>query len=324
MPKIIGTSQPDIPWQERPTDWHRPVWRDPRNPIIKHNQLKTSNSIFNSAVVPFEDGFAGVFRCDNQARHCRLHAGFSKNGIDWRIDEKPIEFESDIPFEYGYDPRVCRIGDRWYVTWCNGMNNEPTIGLAETTDFKTFRQQENAFLPYNRNGVLFPRRINGMYIMLSRPSDNGATPFGDIYLSRSPDLRYWGDHRLVMRPEQMGWQSTKIGAGPIPIETDAGWLLIYHGVLTSCSGYIYAFGAALLDLDDPSIALKRTQNYLLAPEEPYERMGDVPNVLFPCATVQDSATGRIAIYYGCADTNVGIAYGYIDDIFAAMSPIDTN
>lgn len=318
MTKIIGTACPHLPWQDRPANWHRPIWRDTGNPIIRHNQLKRSNSIFNSAVVPFQEGFAGVFRCDDIARHCRLHAGFSKDGIHWQIDESPIQFESSIPFEYGYDPRVCRIEDRWYVTWCNGMNGEPTIGLAETTDFRRFRQMENAFLPYNRNGVLFPRRINGMYVMLSRPSDNGATPFGDIYLSRSPDLHYWGDHRLVMRPVKFGWQSTKIGAGPVPVETDAGWLLIYHGVLTSCNGLVYAFGAALLDLDDPSKVIKRTPDYLLAPEEPYERVGDVPNVVFPCATLHDSATGRIAIYYGCADTCVGIAYGYLDDMIAEM------
>ena len=157
-----------------------------------------------------------------------------------------------------------------------------------------------------------------MYVMLSRPSDNGATPFGDIYLSRSPDLHYWGDHRLVMRPVKFGWQSTKIGAGPVPVETDAGWLVIYHGVLTSCNGLVYAFGAALLDLDDPSKVIKRTPDYLLAPEEPYERVGDVSNVVFPCATLHDSATGRIAIYYGCADTCVGIAYGYLDDMIAEM------
>lgn len=319
MAKIIESGYSSIPWQERPVGWNRPVWRDSRNPIIRHDQLKTSNSIFNSAVVPFGDGFAGVFRCDNQARQCRLHAGFSDDGIVWRINEGPIRFESEFPFEYGYDPRVCRIDGRWYVTWCNGMGNEPTIGIASTDDFKSFRQMENAFLPYNRNGVLFPRKINGMYVMLSRPSDNGATPFGNIYLSRSPDLRYWGDHRLVMRPQPLGWQSTKVGAGPVPIETDAGWLLIYHGVLRSCSGMVYAFGAALLDIENPSRVLKRTQNYLLAPEEPYERSGDVPNVLFPCATLQDATTGRIAIYYGCADTCVGVAYCQMDDILGVMN-----
>ena len=101
---------------------------------------------------------------------------------------------------YGYDPRVCFIEDRYYVTWCNGYKGQPTIGVAWTKDFKTFHQLENAFLPFNRNGVMFPRKINGRYAMLSRPSDNGHTPFGDIYYSESPDMEFWGRHRLVMSP----------------------------------------------------------------------------------------------------------------------------
>ena len=121
------------------------------------------------------------------------------------------------------------------------------------------------------------------YAMLSRPSDNGHTPFGDIFYSESPDMTHWGRHRFVMG-KAGGWQSTKIGAGPTPIETSEGWLLIYHGVLTSCNGFVYSFGAALLDLDQPWRVMYRTEPYLLAPQAPYERVGDVPNVAFPCAT----------------------------------------
>ena len=107
-----------------------------------------------------------------------------------------------------YDPRVCKIGDRYFVTWCNGYQG-PTIGIAWTTDFKTFHQIENAFLPYNRNGVLFPRKINGNYAMLSRPSDTGHTPFGDIFYSESPDLEFWDRDRFVMGPSDFNdsaWQ----------------------------------------------------------------------------------------------------------------------
>src|SRR3712207_6760509 len=120
-----------------------------------------------------------------------LHVGFSKNGVDWNINEEPLRFECDNEeigqWVYGYDPRVCFIEDRYYVTWCNGYYG-PTIGVAWTKDFKTFHQFENAFLPYNRNGVLFPKKINGNFAMLSRPSDTGHTPFGDIFYSESPDM----------------------------------------------------------------------------------------------------------------------------------------
>ena len=208
------------------------------------------------------------------------------------------------------------------MTWCNGYHG-PTIGVGYTLDFETFYQMENAFLPFNRNGVLFPRRINGKYAMLSRPSDNGHTPFGDIYYSESPDMVHWGRHRYVMGTRG-GWQSTKIGAGPTPIETSEGWLLIYHGVLTSCNGFVYSFGAALLDLDQPWKVIARGEPYLLAPQAPYERTGDVPNVAFPCATLVDGATGRLAIYYGGADTVVCLAFAYVDDVVEFVKETASN
>ena len=317
MAKIIGKNLPNIPWEDRPAGCNETVWRYSGNPLITRDAVPECNSIFNSAVVPFGDRFAGVFRCDNRNREMRIHAGFSEDALKWKIEPKPIEFASRPKgigeFWYAYDPRVCKIDDEYLITWCNGYANYPTIGIGKTTDFKTFHQLDNAFLPFNRNGVLFPRKINGKYMMLSRPSDNGHTPFGDIFVSSSPDLTYWGEHRLVMKT-CMPWESTKIGAGPIPIETDEGWLLIYHGVLTSCSGYVYHWGAALLDLDDPTKVIARNKSYLMAPRMDYERMGDVPNVTFPCAALADAATGRIAIYYGCADTVTGLAFGYLDEI----------
>ena len=151
--------------------------------------------------------------------------------------------------------------------------------------------------------------------MLSRPSDNGHTPFGDIYLSFSPDLIHWGRHRYVMGVKG-GWQSTKIGAGPTPIETPEGWLMIYHGVLTSCNGFVYSFGAALLDLEQPWKVLYRTAPYLLSPQTLYECVGDVPNVAFPCAALHDRPTGRLAIYYGGADTVTALAFARVDELIA--------
>lgn len=313
----------NIPWEDRPEGSNEVLWRYSCNPVIPRNLLSTSNSIFNSAVVPFEKGkyhFAGVFRCDDTNRRMRLHVGFSVDGFKWDISEEDIKLVGADPevaeWVYGYDPRVCRIDDKYYVTWCNGYHG-PTIGVAWTEDFEVFHQLENAFLPYNRNGVMFPRKINGKYAMLSRPSDTGHTAFGDIFYSESPDLEYWGHHRHVMSPapfEVSAWQCMKIGAGPIPIETPEGWLLIYHGVLRSCNGYVYAFGSALLDLDRPWKVLARSGAYLISPREIYECTGDVPNVTFPCAALYEKETGKIAVYYGCADTVTGLAFGYLPEI----------
>jgi beta-1,4-mannooligosaccharide/beta-1,4-mannosyl-N-acetylglucosamine phosphorylase len=312
---------PPIPWEERPPGAHGPLWRSSRNPIIERDHLPRSNSIFNSAVVRYRDGYAGVFRVDDRRRTMNLHAGRSDDGVDWRIDEEPISFEPaddrvrelQATFTHAYDPRVTWLEDRYYVTWCSGYHG-PTIGVAYTHDFDTFHQLDNAFLPFNRNGVLFPRRVGGSYGMLSRPSDDGHTPFGDVYYSESPDLTHWGRHRHVLGTAPWSWESTKVGAGPTPIETDEGWLLVYHGVLTSCNGFVYSMGAALLDLDEPWRVVARGRDYLLSPQVPYEQVGDVPNVVFPCAALVDAQADRLTIYYGGADTVVCMAHGHLSEI----------
>jgi beta-1,4-mannooligosaccharide/beta-1,4-mannosyl-N-acetylglucosamine phosphorylase len=306
----------NLPWEERPAGCTDVVWRSSLNPIIPRNPIPRANSCFNSAVAPFDDGFVGVFRIDDTRRLQNLYVGRSADGVRWKIEPEPIQFECADPdlarLVYRYDPRVSTIAGRHYITWCNGYHG-PTVGIGYTDDFVTFHQLENAFLPFNRNGVLFPRMIGGKFAMLSRPSDNGHTPFGDIFYSESPDLMYWGRHRHVMAASG-GWAWTKIGAGPTPIETDEGWLLIYHGVQTSCNGFVYSFGAALLDLDEPWRVRFRAAPYLLSPQTLYECVGDVPNVVFPCAALVDSATGRMAIYYGAADTVVAMAFAYVNEL----------
>lgn len=324
MNRIVGNAISNLPWQDCPKGSQDPVWRYENNPIINRHAIPASNSIFNSAVVPFQAGYAGVFRCDSRSVSMDIFSGFSEDGIHWKISPEPIVFkgadEEILKREYRYDPRVCFIEDRFYITWCNGYHG-PTIGLGYTFDFKTFFQMENAFLPYNRNGVLFPRKIGGKYGMLSRPSDTGHTPFGDIFYSESPDMEYWGRHRYVMGTvpgDASAWQITKIGPGPIPIETEEGWLLIYHGVINTCNGFVYRMGCALLDLEEPWKVKLRSKYYILGPEELYECVGDVPNVVFPCTALADKQTGRICIYYGCADTVIGMAFTTLDRLMAHM------
>jgi beta-1,4-mannooligosaccharide/beta-1,4-mannosyl-N-acetylglucosamine phosphorylase len=318
--RIIGSKLSNIPWQRRSEpNKNSPVWRYTENPVISRNSVNCANSIFNSAVVPYEGEFAGIFRVDNRCRQMTLHSGRSRDGFNFNISEKPIKFICDdaeiANFVEGYDPRVCRIDDCYYITWCNNYHGY-TIGVGYTYDFEKFYQLENAFLPFNRNGVLFPRKIKGKYAMLSRPSDTGHTPFGDIFYSQSPDMEHWGHHRHVISPKQgyVNWESTKVGAGPTPIETDQGWLVFYHGVLTSCNGFVYNMGVVLLDLEDPWKVIYRSKQYLLNPSVEYECVGDVPNVVFPCSALVDSETGRVAIYYGCADTVTSLSFCYADEV----------
>lgn len=312
-------SRTSFPWQERPAGSSDVVWRHRSNPIIGRNFMPGVQGVYNSAVAEFGDGYVGVFRLEKKSRFPRLHVGWSEDALAWQIEPEPVVF-ANAPHElsdYAYDPRVVRIEDRYYITWCGGKQG-PTISVAWTKDFLHFERMDNAFLPFNRNGVLFPRRIGGKYYMLSRPSDNGHTPFGDIYVSQSPDMIHWGMHRLVMRKggDHVGqwWQRTKIGAGPIPIETAEGWLMIYHGVIDTCNGFVYSMGAAILDLDDPSRVLYRTNQHLLTPDADYEVSGHVPNVVFPCAALVDAPNNKIAIYYGAADTCTCVSYAHLDEL----------
>ena len=315
--RIIGKAQANLPWQERPENCLAPLWRYTENPIIHRNPLPGVARIFNSAVQPYRDGFIGVFRGEQTNGVPYIYLGRSEDGVHWNFEGERIPFvdESGAPFmpPYAYDPRLVEIEGTYYIIWCQDAYGA-TLGMARTRDFQTFTRIENPFVPFNRNGVLFPRKINGKYMLLSRPSDSGHTPFGDIFLSESRDLEYWGHHRHVMGKGSQWWQNVKIGGGAAPIETSEGWLLIYHGVTGTCNGFVYSIGGAILDIDNPSRVLYRSGDFLLTPEEWYEERGFVPNVCFPCATLQDADTGRIAVYYGAADTYVGLAFTDVNTI----------
>ncbi len=315
---ILGQPLSHIPWQDCPEDSELPVWRYSENPIIQRNPVKGVSRIFNSAVLPYENGYIGVFRGEQTDGIPYIYLGRSADGIHWQFEKDKIRFtdsrgEEFMP-RYAYDPRLVKIEDIYYIIWCQDFYGA-SIGMAKTTDFRTFTRLENPFLPFNRNAVLFPEKINNKFVMLSRPSDNGHTPFGDIFVSESPDLEYWGHHRHVMSRSSNWWENLKIGGGAAPIETDQGWLLIYHGVTGTCNGFVYSMGAALLDRNQPSVVRKRASRYILTPETWYEERGFVPNVCFPCAAVTDSQTGRIAIYYGCADTYVGLAFTTAEKLY---------
>ncbi|NGZ75336.1 glycoside hydrolase family 130 protein [Saccharibacillus alkalitolerans] len=324
--RIIGNSLPRMPWENKPEGLEAPIWRHSANPIVPRNPAPGIARIFNSAVAPYEDRFVGVFRAETVNGRPHLSLGWSDDALSWTFDERPIDFvdEEGRPFNpgYAYDPRLVQVEGVYYIIWCTDFYGA-AIGLARTEDFKTFVRLENPFLPFNRNGVLFPRKIGGNYVMLSRPSDSGHTPFGDVFLSESPDLVYWGKHRHVMSKGGQGWwQSVKIGGGPAPIETSEGWLMFYHGVTGTCNGLVYSMSAVILDLDEPSKVKYRSANFILTPEEWYEERGFVANVVFPCATLHDADTGRIAIYYGAADTYVGVAYTTAEEIVRYV--IETN
>ncbi len=316
--QMIAPALPNVPWQDKPAGHiNSPLWRWKDNPIIGRNPLPGVARIFNSAVMPYEGKFVGVFRGEQTNGVPYIYLGWSQDAIHWDFEPNKIPFvdEAGNPFMpiYAYDPRLVKVEDTYYIIWCQDFYGA-AIGVAKTQDFKHFVRIENPFLPFNRNAVLFPRKVHGNFMMMSRPSDSGHTPFGDIFISESPDMVFWGKHRHVMSRGNSWWEGLKIGGGAAPIETSEGWLLFYHGVTQTCNGYVYSIGGAILDIDEPSRVKYRCNNYLLTPEEWFEERGFVPNVTFPCATLHDPETGRIAIYYGAADSYVGLAFGYLDEI----------
>lgn len=315
--RVHGVTAAPLPWEPRDASDESLIWRSAANPLTKYRPAAGIHTIYNSAVVPFGRGFIGVFRGEAINGLPALHVGRSEDGFRWEFDPQPMDLScgqvNSPPSEYAYDPRICNIDGKYYVTWCNG-NHGPTIGIMETDDFVTFRRRDDAFLPHNRNGVLFPRKINGRYAMLSRPSDNGHTAFGEIFFSESPDLTYWGRHRHVMKGDGGWWEDLKIGPGPIPIETFEGWLILYHGVCNTCNGFVYRIGVAILDLEQPWKVLHRGKGHIFGPEKVYETSGFVPNVVFPCSVLRCPDTDRLAIYYGAADTHVALAYAYLDEL----------
>lgn len=325
--RIIGPSLPNMAWQDKPAGCTAPIWRYSENPIIGRNPLPNVARIFNSAVMPYGNGFIGVFRGEERSGIPHIYLGHSSDAVHWSFEPEKIAFtdENGNPFMpvYAYDPRLVKVEDTYYIIWCQDGYGA-AIGMAQTRDFKTFTRLENPFLPYNRNAVLFPRKIGGSFVMLSRPCDNGHTAFGDIFISESKDMEFWGRHRHVMGKSESWWENLKIGGGAAPIETNKGWLMFYHGVTNTCNGYVYSVGAAVLDINEPSRVLHRCSNYVLTPEEWYEERGFVPNVCFPCATLHDADTGRIAIYYGCADSYVGIAFTTVEEIYSYILKYDSH
>lgn len=294
------------------------IWRYKNNPIINLKQTKYWH-ICNSAIVKLKDKYVAIFRVETKDGKPDLVYGESFDGVNFKIgDELNFFYENGTRFEceYSYDPRLVKVGNEYFAIFCADIYG-PCIYIAKTTDFKNYQMFPNGFIPGNRNGVLFPELINDMYFMLNRPTNVGQISIGgDIWISESKDLVYWGNHKLVSKHRDAGhnfWEAVKIGAGPAPIKTDEGWLLIYHGVQKTCNGWTYSMGAMLLDLNDPSKVLFKAKEFLMSPEEDYERIGFTPNVMFPTTALCDSK-GHITIYYGVADTNMAIAFTTVEKL----------
>lgn len=295
---------------------HELFRRHKLNPILTAADWSYQiNSVFNAGATLLPDGTTLLLcRVEDRRGHSHLSVARSANGIDdWQIDPQPtMRAEPDKHPEelWGIeDPRVTFIPElnKYAIVYTAYTRDGPGVALAFTEDFRSFDRYGVIMPPEDKDAALLPHRIGGNWAMIHRPV---SAPRAHMWISYSPDLHHWGSHKLMMEARRGSWwDANKIGLSPPPIETPEGWLVIYHGVKHTAAGCIYRLGLALFDLHSPEICLKRGDEWIFAPEELYEQHGDVVNVVFPCGYTIAPDGDTIHLYYGAADTCIGLATG---------------
>jgi predicted GH43/DUF377 family glycosyl hydrolase len=300
--------------------------RHASNPILTANDWPYPvHSVFNPGATRLPDGSTLLLcRAEDRAGRSHFSAARSKNGIDsWEIDPKPT-LESD-PFNHPEelwgieDPRITYVAEleQYVIAYTAFGRPGPGVALATTSDFKHFHRLGLMMQADDKDAALLPRRFGGEFALLHRPASEAGA---HIWLSFSPDLVNWGGH-VVLLAARRGcyWDANKIGLGPPLIETEAGWLMMYHGVRHHASGSIYRLGLALLDKENPSVCLRRGGEWMFGPEEEYEILGDVPYVVFPCGHTVAEDGDTLMMYYGSADTSICLATGSIKKMLDWLS-----
>ena len=288
------------------------------NPILtKDNVPYEVSTVHNAGAVKYKDKYFLLFRSHLLNGRSVIGLAESYDGYDFKVYPKPFmipseEGEFKLYEEYGVeDPRITFIDGEYLIVYSAYSRYGVRIGLAKTRDFKSVERFALITEADYRNVVIFPEKFNGLYVRLDRPHSD-ISPWS-IWISYSPDLRYWGDSKVIMRPMVYHWDEMKIGPGAPPIKTDKGWLSIYHGVFPTMAGSIYRLGVALHDLKDPSIILGVSDRWILQPEEVYEITGYVHNVVFTCGAIPEP-NGTVKIYWGGADKVMCVGEAVLDDL----------
>lgn len=288
--------------------------RSPANPLLTPKRWPYPiNAVMNAGAAQVDGQTVLLCRVEDRRGISHLAVARSQDGTsNWLVDRTPLLApDPQWPEEaWGLeDPRLTRVDelDAWVIAYTSFSDGGPGVSLATTRDFRSVHRLGRVRAPEDKNAALLPRRIGGQWVMFHRP----VTKIGahaDIWLSRSTDLQMWSAPELVMSARHGGWwDNARIGMGPPPLETSEGWLVLFHGVRETVAGALYRVGLALLDLDEPTRVLRRSSEWAFGPAEPYELTGDVPGVVFPCGLVHDPSTDELRMYYGAADTCVGLA-----------------
>lgn len=294
------------------------VKRYKKNPILTKDDVPYAvATVHNAGMVKFKGKYIMLFRSHLHNGRSIIGIAESKNGYKFKVAKEPfLKPSSDSKFgeyeEYGVeDVRISQIEDEFLLTYSAYSRHGVRIGLAKTKDFKTVERISMITQSDLRNVVIFPEKINGMYVRLDRPHSEISK--WSIWISYSPDLIHWGDSKVIIKPETYHWDEMKIGPGATPIKTDRGWLNIYHGVFETMSGVVYRLGVALHDLDDPSVILGVSDEWILQPEDPWEISGYVPNVVFTCGAIEEK-NGTVKIYWGGADSVMCVGSAKINEL----------
>ncbi len=295
------------------------------NPILRASDLPyAANSVFNPGAARLDGETVLLLRVEDLRGISHLHVARSADGITgWRFDPEVL-LRSDVeryPEEiWGCeDPRLTWLpeDEAWAITYTAYSRRGPLVSLATTRDFRTAERLGPVMPPEDKDAALFPRRFDGRWAMIHRPSSSSGR--AHMWISFSPDLRHWGDHTLLLEArEGAWWDAGKIGLGPPPLETAEGWLVMYHGVRSTDDGPIYRVGLALLDLEDPRVVLHRTDEWVFGPREPYEVAGDVGRVVFPCGWTLDKPGDHLTLYYGAGDLVVATATAGFSEVLALV------
>lgn len=283
------------------------------------------NGILNPGVAETDGEVILLVRLESRQGISHLRVARSRNGVDgWHIADHPL-LEPDVPDfpfeEWGCeDSRITRMGEReWIIAYTAYSRYGPAVALAVTRDFETVTRLGVVLPPTNKDATVLPRQFNGDWIMLHRPVTSGQE---HIWFMCSPhDLDHWGNPGVLL-PERGGpwWDGVRIGVGAPPIETDEGWLLLYHGVKEMAERPVYRLGVALLTRDDPRKVVERAAEWIFAPETDYEQRGLVPNVVYTCGALRRG--DEVWMYYGAADTVIGLAVAKLRDILNFVHTYD--
>jgi predicted GH43/DUF377 family glycosyl hydrolase len=330
MPQVQGSwdaidgtpPAPTVP----PTDTSPRLFvRSGANPILTARDLPYAvNSVFNPAAAQVGAETVLLARAERFTGQSHLVVARSADGVTgWRFDHDqglvpdPANHPEDL---YGIeDARITAVPEFGYlVTFTSYSAQGPVVSLAATRDFHSYERMGVIAGADDKDAAILPRRFGGQWLLIHRPVRDPQGP-AHIRFSRSPDLRTWTDGGILLPAREGGWwDARKVGMGPPPLETEAGWLMIYHAVRTTGSGCLYRNGLALLDRDDPTRVIARSDEFVLGPEALYERTGDVPNVVFPEGWILEADGRTLRIYYGAADSSVCLATAELPELLAYL------